>query len=217
MKKNSLSVLLSEDFEKDFKRLIQLEPSQLEIFTKAFKKEGSVQFDDEVINTFIESNKLDINIFSSIASVSKYLYKFVLENSFERDDIKNELLRIEQRFGIDVNEEKNNLLLNFFEIPKEVQDKYNTSPFINSIIPSISATAAIFNLRTIYKSVGANEIKSFVPIAIIRLSAEDDKENKKSFEFQTDLESLGKLHKFFEEYIAKLKVLEGLSKNINYE
>jgi hypothetical protein len=213
MKKNTLALFASEELIKDFSKLIALKPNQLKEFIDTFKQEGRLDFDDDEIKNYIEKHSCDISVFSSIASSAKYIFRFVLENRLNNEETKIELLKLAEKAEIKMTKEKLTLLNVLFKVSKDIQDEYAISPYIGSIIPRLQSCTSVFDLRAIYKDDEPKNI-TFIPVALIRILAEDDKDNKKSIEFQTDIKSLEKLYKYFGEYIEKLKEMEKISKKI---
>ena len=214
MAKNKLAIYATDELINDFKKLLSLNISQLKSFKNSFKQGDKFDFNENFIDKYLKEVKIDINKLSSISAVVKYVYKYIIENSITSNEIDTELKLLADKSDIKLPENKLKILLDLFEVSDATIEEYSDSPYLHSVIPNLTSTVALFDLRAIYKGTDSKELKSFKPISVIRLGAVDDKDNKNYFRFQTDLQGLNKLIEYFEEYRDKLIQLEELSKKI---
>jgi len=216
--KLSLYLLATEEFLKDFKTLCDLSTSQLKEFVTTIKSENDFDFSQSVIKILVKKIHIEPQKLISSTTVSKYLYKQVLQNELNKEEIKLELKLLAEKNGIKLSANKLSILTDFFNIPSTLRESHNKLPYKNSIIPLLSAVTPLFDLRAIFDdSDGKNDklkIKSFIPIVIIRITAEDDKENTKSFEFQTGLDGLDSFITMLQEYKKKLEAVDMKTKNL---
>lgn len=214
MAKNKLAIYATEELINDFKKLLSLNHSQLKLFKDTFKKEESFDFDEDLIEKYLNDVKIDVKKFLSISAVVKYIYKYILKNSISSNEFKSELKLLSEKAESKLTDNKLKILVDLFYVSDNLLEEYADSPYLTSVIPNLSSTVALFDLRAIYKNPDSNEVKTLKPISIIRLETEDDKDNKDNFRFQTDLQGLDKFIEYLKTYRDKLSSLEELSKQI---
>ncbi|MEP4534745.1 MAG: hypothetical protein ABJ004_16760 [Cyclobacteriaceae bacterium] len=214
MAKGRLSIYVNTDFLNDFSKTLTLTIEQIQFFTEHFRKEESFEFKTEDVEKFVDQFNFDPNNLAPISSVVKFILKYCIENNYTEEDIASELEQLATKVSKKLGKGKLNAFLDLFKISEDTFDKLSTSPYLNSIIPLLTSSTALFDLRTVFES-DSDNIKTLKPVAIVRLEAIDDKENKQYFRFQIELESLKKIISFFEGYRNRLEKLDEINEKVS--
>ncbi len=208
---NDLGIIPTEHMLKDLAVLLSLKTTQISAFAEAVNTERGFGIPKEAyVVQLVRSLSLTGDEFEQIYRISKYLYDRLAEKEGRFEDLFEALQTIAREYDLPSPNGKEKALEKLFSVPLEYQRRRKFEPYDQGIIHKISSIAHTHEVRAAFDddSQGNMSLVGYIPIATIRLSAEDDKEEKQSILFTVDNESLGKLIERFTKIKHQLELVQ---------
>ena len=205
-----LEIIPTESMVKDLGVLLGLKAAQISAFAESVNSEDGFGIPkDTNLAQLIRSVSVTGDEFEQIYRISKFLYDRLAEKEGIFEDLFEATQAIAREHDLPSPTRKKKAFRELFSVPSDYQKKRKFEPYQRGIVHKLSAIAYTNELRAVFDNDSNEETKilGYIPVASIRLVAEDDKDERQTLLFTVDDESLDKLIKRFAEIKGKLTLV----------
>jgi hypothetical protein len=208
---SELEIIPTEHMVKDLGVLLNLKATQISSFADVVNsKEGFGIAKETNLAHLVRAISVTGDEFEQILGITKYLYDRLAEKEGRFEDLFSSIQDIAREHDLPSPTRKEKAFRKLFTVPAIYRKKRKFEPYRQGIVHKISAIAYTHEVRAAFDDDSDGEIQlvGYIPIAYIRLVAEDDKEDKQTLLFTADYDNLEKLIKRLTKVKDKLEIVK---------
>jgi hypothetical protein len=193
-----LEVVPTEDFVRDVGILLGMTTTNLAALAKTINTKHGFGVPSKVnLAELVRSLQLPGEQFKKVHDVAKYLYGRMTATDSSVDDVLALISEVAATNKLPSPNRKKSALVQLFTPNREYLRKQKLEPFEKGVLHTISKIAFTHELRAVFRDQDrkTTQVNGFLPIATVRLVAENEKEQEETLVFSADEEALDSLIK----------------------
>ncbi len=202
--------LTGEDFHKDIRTVLGLPPQALISLAETANTDEGLDTSEETLKKVVRTGVLSGEDAACALRIAGFLRKQADEQDVSTESVLSELASYCKKKGIEGYEAALEALRELLEPKATYKEAKNRQLYEYGVLYSLKSISAVADLRAVLDDDA--EIKELVPILLVRMILEDDRDEATTFAFQVNEKQLTKLaeavHKY-EDNLARVKAARG--------